>query len=144
MWLKCSLCSKKCFVTLLSAIFFELPVTQTPDNSNLFSISLEGSNYRELTVFPRMKSNKSVNMREELVQRQAGTHASSSSGALLLITEEKWRRFKQTWRQRLLEFVSFLFVLNDQSVKITTASHLELNSIFYLLYFHSYVQKKLS
>ena len=50
MWLKCSLCSKNCFFTLLSAIFFELPITRTPDNSNLFSISLEGSSYRESTV----------------------------------------------------------------------------------------------
>ena len=40
----------KLFFTLLSAIFFELPVTRTPDNSNLFSISLEGSSYRESTV----------------------------------------------------------------------------------------------
>ena len=30
MWLKCSLCSKNCFFfTLLSAIFFELPITRT-------------------------------------------------------------------------------------------------------------------
>ena len=29
MWLKCSLCSKNCFITLLSAIFFELPITRT-------------------------------------------------------------------------------------------------------------------
>ena len=36
--------------TLLSAIFFELPIIRTPDNSNLFSISLEGSSYRESTV----------------------------------------------------------------------------------------------
>ena len=40
----------KLFLTLLSAIFFELPVTGAPDNSNLFSISLEGSSYRESTV----------------------------------------------------------------------------------------------
>ena len=38
------------FFTLLSAIFFEFPITRTPDNSNLFSISLEGSSYRESTV----------------------------------------------------------------------------------------------
>ena len=50
MWLKCSLCSKNCFFKLLSAIFFGIPITRTPDNSNLFSISLEGSSYRELTV----------------------------------------------------------------------------------------------
>ena len=30
---------------LLQAIFFKLPITQTPDNSNLFLISLEGSSY---------------------------------------------------------------------------------------------------
>ena len=29
MWLRCSLCSKNCFFTLLSAIFFELPITRT-------------------------------------------------------------------------------------------------------------------
>ena len=29
MWLKCSLCSKNCFFTLLSAIFFELSITRT-------------------------------------------------------------------------------------------------------------------
>ena len=55
MWLKCSMCSKNCFFTLLSAIFCELPITRTPDDSNsrwieLFSISLEGSSYRESTV----------------------------------------------------------------------------------------------
>ena len=36
--------------TLLSAIFFKFPITRTPDNSNLFAISLEGSSYRESTV----------------------------------------------------------------------------------------------
>ena len=36
MWLKCSLCSKNCFFSLLPAIFFEVAITQTPDNSNLF------------------------------------------------------------------------------------------------------------
>ena len=41
MWLKCSLCSKNRFFTLLSAIFFELPITQTPDNSNLFWFPLK-------------------------------------------------------------------------------------------------------
>ena len=47
MWLKCSLCSKNCFLPYSrSAIFFEL----SPDNSKLFSISLEGSSYRESTV----------------------------------------------------------------------------------------------
>ena len=40
----------KLFFTLLSAIFFKRPITRTPDNSNLFSISLEGSNYRKSTV----------------------------------------------------------------------------------------------
>ena len=35
----------KLFFTLLSAIFF------APDNSNLFSICLEGSSYRESIVF---------------------------------------------------------------------------------------------
>ena len=29
MWLKCSLCSKNCFFSLLPAIFFELPITRT-------------------------------------------------------------------------------------------------------------------
>ena len=32
----------------LSAIFFELPITRTPVNSNLFSISLQGSSYRKV------------------------------------------------------------------------------------------------
>ena len=41
---------QKLFFTLLSAIFFELPLTRTPDNSNLFSISIEGSSYWESTV----------------------------------------------------------------------------------------------
>ena len=41
---------QKLFFTLLSAIFFKLPISQTPDNSNLFSISLEGSSYWESTV----------------------------------------------------------------------------------------------
>ena len=40
--IKCSLCSKNCFFTYF---------LRTPDNSNLFSISLEGSSYRESTVF---------------------------------------------------------------------------------------------
>ena len=38
MWLKCSLCSKNCFFSLLPAIFFEFPITRTPDNSNLFRL----------------------------------------------------------------------------------------------------------
>ena len=29
MWLKCWLCSKNCFFTLLSAIFFRIPITRT-------------------------------------------------------------------------------------------------------------------
>ena len=41
MWLKCSLCSKNCFFSLLPAIFFELPITQTPHNSNLFRFPLK-------------------------------------------------------------------------------------------------------
>ena len=41
---------QKLFFTLLSAIFFKLPLTRTPDNSNLFSISIEGSSYWESTV----------------------------------------------------------------------------------------------
>ena len=45
---------KKLFFTLLSVIFFELPVTRTPDNSNFFSISPEGSSYRESTVSSNM------------------------------------------------------------------------------------------
>ena len=40
----------KLFFTLISAIFFQLTITRTPDNSNLFSISLEGSSYRKSTV----------------------------------------------------------------------------------------------
>ena len=40
---------EKLFFTLLSAIFFELLITPTPINSNLFSISLEGSSYRAST-----------------------------------------------------------------------------------------------
>ena len=44
------------FFTLLSAISFELPVTRTPDNSNLFSISLEGSSYRESAVQTKAKT----------------------------------------------------------------------------------------
>ena len=38
----------KTLFSLLPAIFFQLPITRTPDNSN--SISLEGSSYRESTV----------------------------------------------------------------------------------------------
>ena len=41
---------EKLFFTLLSVIFFKLPLTRTPDNSNLFSISVEGSSYRESPV----------------------------------------------------------------------------------------------
>ena len=41
MWLECSLCSKNCFFSLLPAIFFELPITRTPDNSNLFRFPLK-------------------------------------------------------------------------------------------------------
>ena len=37
----------------------------------------------------------------------------------------------------MLQFVSFFFVLNDKGVKVTTASHLELHSIFDLLYLDS-------
>ena len=40
----------KLFFILLSAIFFGIPITRTPDKSNLFSISFEGSSYRESTV----------------------------------------------------------------------------------------------
>ena len=43
----------KLFFTLISAIFFQLTITRTPDNSNLFSISLEGSSYRESTVLKK-------------------------------------------------------------------------------------------
>ena len=41
---------KSCFLPYSRAIFFELPITRNPDNSNLFSISLEDSSYRESTV----------------------------------------------------------------------------------------------
>ena len=51
--------------------------------------------------------------------------------------EEYFKVCKVTWRQRLLQFVSFFFVLNDKGVKVTTASHLELHSIFDLLYLDS-------
>ena len=51
-----NVCSKTVF-TLLSTIFFVLPITRTPDNSNLFSISLEGLSYRESTVFILSKQN---------------------------------------------------------------------------------------
>ena len=44
MWLKCSLCSKNCFYLTLGYFL------RTPDTSNLFSISLEGSSYWESTV----------------------------------------------------------------------------------------------
>ena len=44
MWLKCSLCSKNCFYLTLGYFL------RTPDNSNPFSISLEGSSYWESTV----------------------------------------------------------------------------------------------
>ena len=43
---------QKLFFSLLPASFFELPITRTPDNLELFSISLEGSSYRESTVVP--------------------------------------------------------------------------------------------
>ena len=43
----------KLFFTLISAIFFQLTITRTPDNSNLFSISLEGFSYRESTVLKK-------------------------------------------------------------------------------------------
>ena len=45
--------SWKLLFTLLSAIFFGIPITRTLDNSNLFSISLEGSSCRKSTVFKR-------------------------------------------------------------------------------------------
>ena len=45
---------QKLFFTLLSAIFFKLPITVTPDNSNLFSISLEGLSYPESTVVMKL------------------------------------------------------------------------------------------
>ena len=44
MWLKCSLCSKNCFYLTLGYFL------RTPDNSNPFSISLEGSSFWESTV----------------------------------------------------------------------------------------------
>ena len=50
----------KLFFALLSAIFFELPITRTPDNSNLFSISLERSSYRESTVFAKSAVNQGI------------------------------------------------------------------------------------
>ena len=40
MWLKCSQCSKNCFFTVLSAFFFELPITRTPDTSHFFRFPL--------------------------------------------------------------------------------------------------------
>ena len=45
MSLKCSLCSKFFFYLTLGYCL------RTPDNSNLFSISFDGSSYRESTVF---------------------------------------------------------------------------------------------
>ena len=45
---------QKLFFTLLLAIFFELAIIRTPDNSNLFSISLGGSSYQESTVIKRI------------------------------------------------------------------------------------------
>ena len=47
MWLTCSLCSKNCFFFFYLTLGYFL---RTPDNSNLFSISLESSSYRESTV----------------------------------------------------------------------------------------------
>ena len=43
----------KLFFTLISAIFFQLTITRTPDNSNFFLISLEGFSYRESTVLKK-------------------------------------------------------------------------------------------
>ena len=40
---------EKLFFTILATIFFELSITRTPDNSNLFSISLGGLSYPEST-----------------------------------------------------------------------------------------------
>ena len=48
---------QKLFFTLLSAIFFELAITRTPDNSNLFPISLGGSSYGESTVIIKRITN---------------------------------------------------------------------------------------
>ena len=41
-------------ISLFPVICFKLLITQTPDNFKLFSISLEGSSYRELTVIFNM------------------------------------------------------------------------------------------
>ena len=41
MWLKCSLCSKNCFFFLTPGYFFELPITWTSDNSNVFWFPLK-------------------------------------------------------------------------------------------------------
>ena len=54
---------QKLFFTLLSAIFFELAITRTPDNSNLFSISLGGSIYREWTVIKRITNDFRIKLK---------------------------------------------------------------------------------
>ena len=54
---------QKLFFSLLSAIFFELAITRTPDNSNLFSISLGGSSYRESTVIKRITNDFRIKLK---------------------------------------------------------------------------------
>ena len=54
---------QKLFFTLLLAIFFELAITRTPDNSNLFSISLGGSSYRESTVIKRITNDFRIKLK---------------------------------------------------------------------------------
>ena len=54
---------QKLFFTLLSAIFFELAITRTPDNSILFSISLGGSSYRESTVIKRITNDFRIKLK---------------------------------------------------------------------------------
>ena len=64
--IKCDLnihCPVKTVFSLLSAIFFKLPITQIPDSSNLFMISVEGSSYRKSTVIHKkaLSSSKANN-----------------------------------------------------------------------------------
>ena len=41
MWLRCSLYSNNCFLPYLRLFFFDLSVTRTPDNSNVFRFPLK-------------------------------------------------------------------------------------------------------
>ena len=68
--------------SFFQVICSQLPVTQTPDNSNLFSISPEGSSYRDSTVYAFV----TAEIKLELIREKPKRHFFSRQ----LLPRVKW------------------------------------------------------